>query len=192
MVVRFSWESREWREAYLLCSRKAKQASDPVPMGFLVVGVMLAGGMGDLYQSLKHSRGAILHDRLLPVLVLVCAVAPVAAAVLALLRHRRRFHELPAMPEGEQQVTFHELGWNAFATSRDTEAPVRPWSEVYGHRSGRNVLAILTSDGTPTGLPLRALTAGQNGWLEQIIDRKRSSPCDRLGEGAAACAIPDA
>ena len=173
MVVRFTWQDREWREAYLLCTSNAKKASDPVPMGFLVAGVMLVGGLGDLYHSLQHSRGIILHDRLMPVLLLVLAAAPLSGIAIFFLRRRKQLLGLPSLPVGEQQVTFHEQGWSTFGTAEDAnDRSVRPWSELRGHRVGRQVLAISTLDGTPAGVPRRALTADQESWLSHMLERK--------------------
>ena len=173
MVVRFTWKPGEWREAYLLAKTEQDRMAGPVPMGYLILGLMAAGGAGDLLHALGSHRDAMLHDRLLPALLLVCALSLSVAAALAVLRRRERFRGLPAVPQGEQQVTLHELGWGAAAGASNAPKPsVRGWSELRGRRTGRRVLALLTSDGSTVGVPLRALTADQGGWLERLLLRK--------------------
>ena len=67
----------------------------------------------------------------------------------------------------------HELGWGAVASASATPKPaMRGWSEVRGLRTGRRVLALLTRDGSTVGVPLRALTADEGGWMERLLLRK--------------------
>ncbi len=184
MVVRFTWQPREWREAYLLCNTDQARAAGRASMGGLVAGIMLTGGAVDSICSLRHSRGLALHDRLLPVLLLVCAFAILASAARLFTRRRDRYRKMPAIPAGEQQVIFHELGWNTTALTGSIESePVRPWSAFYGYRLGHRVLAFQIAGRVTAGIPLRALTADQAGWLKRIIDRKtRTVPGETAAE----------
>ncbi|WP_419804993.1 hypothetical protein [Terriglobus sp.] len=173
MVVRFTWQRKEWREAYLLSTTMLDRTAGPVPMGYLILGLMAMGGVGELARSLRPSREAVLEDSFLPVLLLVGALCACVAMALAVTRRHDRFRGLPAVPEGEQQVTVHELGWRAAPGAHTSpEQQVRAWSEVQGLRTGRRVLTLLTCDGDTVSVPLRALSADQGGWLERLLLRK--------------------
>lgn len=176
MVVRFHWQTDEWREAYRLCTTRDEKFNGPVPAGYCIFAVMLAGGVGDLFCSLHLSRSLVLHDRLLPALGLVCVFAFVACIAMVLIRHRKRYQGLPATPQGEQQATFHEFGWNFASFDGDAEEQqVRPWSDFGEHRMGRTVIAFVALDGLIGGVPLRSLKHEQDDWLQSLIIRKSAA-----------------
>ena len=174
LEIRFTWQPGEWREAYLLSSgTEQDRVSAPIPMGYLILGLMALGGIGDLLRALCHEREQIMQDSLWPVLLLVCVLFAVVAIGLAMVRRRERFREMPALPRGEQQVTVHELGWRcAGGASTPDEPGVRGWGELRGLRASRRVVALLTCDGATVGVPLRALSADQTSWLERLLLRK--------------------
>ena len=138
-------------------------------MCYVVVGIMMLGGFGELANALGNHRDAMVHDSLVPALLLVSALVLSVGVTLSVVRRRERFRGQPNVPAGEQQVTLHELGWRAEGANG---AEVRGWSDLRGLRTGRRVLTLLTCDGTTVAVPLRALTADQEGWLERLLLRK--------------------
>ena len=172
MVLRFTWKRSEWREAYLLSTTEQDRTAGPLPMGYLILGLTAAGGAGDLAHALRHAREAVLHDSFMPVLLLLGALCVLVAGMLIWASHRERFRGLPALPEGEQQVTLHEMGWTVGSNANASAKPVRAWSEMCGQRTGRRVLTLLTRDGSTVSVPFRALTEDQGGWLERLLLRK--------------------
>lgn len=172
MVVRFTWRPGEWREACLL-ARMQQNAERSVPMAYLVAGMMLLGGAGEALRAMNGSRDALLQDSLLPALLLVGALALSVGLAMPYFRRRGVLRELPAVPRGEQQVTLHELGWSApLEPEQPAGGAVRGWSELLGLRTGRRVLTLVTRDGRPVGVPLRALSRDQGDWVERLLLRK--------------------
>ena len=100
MVVRFTWQPGEWREAYLLSTTEQDRTAGPVPMGYVILGLTAMGGAGDLARALGQHREALLHDSLLPVLLLVCLLCVSAVTALAVFQRRDRLRGLPALPQG--------------------------------------------------------------------------------------------
>ena len=141
-----------------------------VPMGYLVLGLMGLGGVGEVLCALQGSE-ALLTDSMTPMLLLLLSLSFLATAALAVLRRRDRVCGMPALPPGEQQVTMHELGWDSCPAGSGVP-PVHAWSEIYGQRVGRRVLTLLTHDGQTVGVPLRALREDDGGWVERLLMRK--------------------
>lgn len=172
MIVRFTWQPEEWREAYLLATTRPSRAG-AISMGYLIVGVMALGGIGDAVHAARSGGRGTLHGSLLPVLLGGFALCALIALGIWMRGRKRRYRNLPCIPPGEQQFVMHERGWNT-GSGQAPDAPVHAWSELRGQRLGRHVLALLTRDGNIMGVPLRAMTPEQVDWIQRMVVRKVS------------------
>ncbi len=174
MRVTYTWTEQEWAEASRLArqaDRRARGRSQPLP-GTIValIGIPLVGAVVDLVLAVRQSGQISFRDSMVPLLLGLFALT---AAVLAGANYARRKRERPAAPQGESEAVLLEGGWRVrqVAVSDDTDAALRPWSELVGMRRGRRVVVLARRDGFDA-LPVRVLTPEQGGHLHRLVTRK--------------------
>jgi hypothetical protein len=192
MRVTYIWTEQEWREAVALSGSRAARRPTLPGLTWALVVLPLIGGAGELLINLRHAQKITVAGTIIPILLILLAVAVALGLLLATVVRRRKTATIRAgIPFGQWEAVLQESGWRftghppgeeeaATATKPEPVAnllpaqikqSLKPWSEFTDVRHGDRVM-VLIHDGGFEALPTSSLTPEQGSHLYRLVTRK--------------------